>query len=109
MLFPRNNKISLLWGRKKKIFSYNVNLPLGLLFASNKCLRALLLFLIFRNRFVLEEKGDKELSFSSQTIKLHTLNMYRGGIPRWRLEVGSRKRASYSEILERCWRHTLQA
>jgi hypothetical protein len=27
-------------------------------------------------------------------------------IPRWRLEGGSRKRASYSEILERRWRHT---
>jgi hypothetical protein len=32
-----------------------------------------------------------------------------GGIPRWRLEGGSRKCASYSEILEKCWRHTLQA
>jgi hypothetical protein len=31
------------------------------------------------------------------------------GIPRWWLEEGSRKRDSYSEILERCWRHTLQA
>jgi hypothetical protein len=31
------------------------------------------------------------------------------GIPRWRLEVGSRKRSYYSEILERRWRHTLQA
>jgi hypothetical protein len=30
-------------------------------------------------------------------------------IPRWRLEGGSRKRASYSEILERHCRHTLQA
>jgi hypothetical protein len=30
-------------------------------------------------------------------------------IPRWWLEGGSRKRASYSEILERRWRHTLQA
>jgi hypothetical protein len=30
-------------------------------------------------------------------------------IPRWRLEGGSRKRTSYSEILEKCWRHTLQA
>jgi hypothetical protein len=30
-------------------------------------------------------------------------------IPRWRLEGGSRKQASYSEILERRWRHTLQA
>jgi hypothetical protein len=29
--------------------------------------------------------------------------------PRWRLEGGSRKCASYSEILEKCWRHTLQA
>jgi hypothetical protein len=30
-------------------------------------------------------------------------------IPRWRLEGGSRKCVSYSEILERRWRHTLQA
>jgi hypothetical protein len=30
-------------------------------------------------------------------------------IPRWWLEGGSRKHASYSEILERRWRHTLQA
>jgi hypothetical protein len=30
-------------------------------------------------------------------------------IPRQRIEGGSRKHASYSEILERCWRHTLQA
>jgi hypothetical protein len=29
--------------------------------------------------------------------------------PRWWLEGGSRKHASYSEILERHWRHTLQA
>jgi hypothetical protein len=28
---------------------------------------------------------------------------------RWQLEGGSRKHASYSEILERCWRHILQA
>jgi hypothetical protein len=28
-------------------------------------------------------------------------------IPRWQLEGGSRKRVSYSEILERRWRHTL--
>jgi hypothetical protein len=30
-------------------------------------------------------------------------------ISRWQLEGGSRKRDSYSEILERHWRHTLQA
>jgi hypothetical protein len=30
-------------------------------------------------------------------------------IPRWRLEGGSRKHASYSEMLEKRWRHTLQA
>jgi hypothetical protein len=29
-------------------------------------------------------------------------------IPRWWLEGGSKKHASYSEILERHWRHTLQ-
>jgi hypothetical protein len=32
-----------------------------------------------------------------------------GEIPRWQLEGGSRKRASYSEIMERRWRHILQA
>jgi hypothetical protein len=31
------------------------------------------------------------------------------GIAGWQLEGGSRKRASYSDILERHWRHTLQA
>jgi hypothetical protein len=35
--------------------------------------------------------------------------VHRQGIPRWQLEGGSRKQASYSEILERRWRHTLQA
>jgi hypothetical protein len=30
-------------------------------------------------------------------------------IPKWQLEGGNRKHASYSEILERHWRHTLQA
>jgi hypothetical protein len=29
-------------------------------------------------------------------------------IPRWQLEEQSRKQASYSEILERRWRNTLQ-
>jgi hypothetical protein len=43
---------------------------------------------------------SKEIQDLKYTIK---------GIPRWWLEGGSRKRASYSEILERCWRHTLQA
>jgi hypothetical protein len=36
-------------------------------------------------------------------------NTNRRGFSRWRLEGGSRKWASYSEILERRWRHTLQA
>jgi hypothetical protein len=35
--------------------------------------------------------------------------LYYREIPRWWLEGGSRKRTSYSEILERHWRHTLQA
>jgi hypothetical protein len=35
--------------------------------------------------------------------------VYREAWGRWQVEGGSRKRASYSEILERCWRHTLQA
>jgi hypothetical protein len=43
---------------------------------------------------------------NSKPLKKETTG---GGIPRWRLEVGSRKRTSYSEILERRWRHTLQA
>jgi hypothetical protein len=36
-------------------------------------------------------------------------NWQRGGIPRWWPEGGSRKCASNSELLERHWRHTLQA
>jgi hypothetical protein len=39
----------------------------------------------------------------------HIRNNHVNRIPRWRLDGGSRKRVSYSEILERCWRHTLQA
>jgi hypothetical protein len=39
----------------------------------------------------------------------HNFNKSNLGIPRWQLEGGSRKLASYSEILERRWRHTLQA
>jgi hypothetical protein len=39
----------------------------------------------------------------------HEVKNFLEEIPRWQLEVGSRKRASYSEILERRWRHTLQA
>jgi hypothetical protein len=38
-------------------------------------------------------------------FKFHVLDRE----PRWRLEGGSRKWASYSEIFERRWRHTLQA
>jgi hypothetical protein len=33
------------------------------------------------------------------------MKSYKERIPRWWLEGGSRKWASYSEILERCWRH----
>jgi hypothetical protein len=37
------------------------------------------------------------------------INTMKNNDSRWQLEVGSRKWPSYSEILERCWRHTLQA
>jgi hypothetical protein len=47
------------------------------------------------------------IAFGRKRMFIRSGNM--GRIPRWRLEVGSRKRASYSEILERHWRHTLQA
>jgi hypothetical protein len=39
----------------------------------------------------------------------NSISIRRRGISRWQLEGGSKKRASYSEILERRWRHTLQA
>jgi sugar-specific transcriptional regulator TrmB len=59
-----------------------------------------------------ELRGDlnKHQSETEDTIirEINELKM-KIGIPRWRLEVGSRKRPSYSEILERRWRHTLQA
>jgi hypothetical protein len=58
-------------------------------------------------------KGEK-IIFSRRKAKISLkwfidLNMEVREIPRWWLEVGSRKRRSYSEILERRWRHTLQA
>jgi hypothetical protein len=49
------------------------------------------------------------LSTSFLFSKIRCLKLIMGGIPRWWLEGGSRKHASYSEILERRWRHTLQA
>jgi hypothetical protein len=54
----------------------------------------------------LEFQSSRSVSATWQDAHL---KKYRRQIPRWRLEGGSRKRASYSEILERCWRHTLQA
>jgi hypothetical protein len=44
-----------------------------------------------------------------KTTMSNTKSVSREKEPRWRLEGGSRKQASYSEILERCQRHTLQA
>jgi hypothetical protein len=38
-------------------------------------------------------------------VGIGTFSVFLGGIPRWQLEGGSRKQASYSEILERRWRH----
>jgi hypothetical protein len=52
----------------------------------------------FRNR-----NGPGLIHIVNDTRKSH------GEIPRWQLEGGSRKCASYSEILEVCWRHILQA
>jgi hypothetical protein len=53
------------------------------------------------------------LELINKDFKTHITKMLQkqegGGIPRWQLEGGGRKRASYSEILERCWRHNLQA
>jgi hypothetical protein len=50
--------------------------------------------------------GYLKITYSSLIVVAETINCL---IARWRLEVGSRKRPSYSEILERRWRHTLQA
>jgi hypothetical protein len=51
-----------------------------------------------------------ELTYSIKRPNLRTMGIEEGEeIPRWQLEGGSRKHASYSEILERHWRHTLQA
>jgi TfoX/Sxy family transcriptional regulator of competence genes len=65
------------------------------------------------------EKKENMISRETASVQFKNLGGERGRkqtykktdseIPRWRLEGGSRKRASYSEILERCWRHPLQA
>jgi hypothetical protein len=55
------------------------------------------------------EKGDHKFEASLVNIARPCLKMEGSRIPRWQLEGGSRKCASYSEILERRWRHTVQA
>jgi hypothetical protein len=52
---------------------------------------------------------NSERTSTNMKMKQSKLLKKREEIPRWWLEGGSRKPASYSEILERCWRHTLQA
>jgi hypothetical protein len=56
-----------------------------------------------------KKSSQKPIRTNTQSEQIGTLKISPWRIPRWRLEVGSRKRASYSEILERRWRHTLQA
>jgi hypothetical protein len=51
----------------------------------------------------------EEINKDMETLKNKQSKIKNWGIPRWRLEVGSRKRPSYSEISERRWKHTLQA
>jgi hypothetical protein len=57
--------------------------------------------------YILKILGRKNLS-GPNTEEINCRKAYYG-IPRWWLEGGSRKRPSYSEILERHWRHILQA
>jgi hypothetical protein len=56
----------------------------------------------------LKENSKKSLKIDNPIRKQITLK-FGGGIPRWQLEGGSRKHTSYSEILEKHWRHNLQA
>jgi hypothetical protein len=55
------------------------------------------------------DEGDIPTEKIQESVSIMGQVSIAAGIPRWRLEVGSRKRPSYSEILERCCRHTLQA
>jgi hypothetical protein len=71
-------------------------------------------FLNFKNVMIIPELGklrqeDHEFKPSLRYRVRPCLKKLIRKIPRWQLEVGSRKQPSYSEILERCWRHTLQA
>jgi hypothetical protein len=56
----------------------------------------------------LKENSKKSLKIDNP-IRKQIISKFGGGKPRWQLEGGSRKCASYSEILEKRWRHTLQA
>jgi hypothetical protein len=56
-----------------------------------------------------KKKEVSLLSIPNQELPHLTTRGRPEEIPRWWLEGGSRKCASYCEILERHWRHTLQA
>jgi hypothetical protein len=61
------------------------------------------------NGALIRLKNDKYLKYLCEPTMNNQYILKMWEIPRWRLEGGGRKRASYSEILERRWRHTLQA
>jgi hypothetical protein len=82
------NRLSKLKNDFSKVPEYKINIqtPAAFLYSNN-------------------EFTEKKIPFTNSFIRNKTPRR----IPRWQLEGGSRKRASYSEILERRQRHTLQA
>jgi hypothetical protein len=57
----------------------------------------------------MKEKFNKDMENLRKNHQREILEIKIEGFPRWQLEGGRRKHASYCEILERHWRHTLQA
>jgi hypothetical protein len=92
-------KISLKFQRKTTTLRIKRGCILDLKYQYEYCLHPLFMVLGDFYKDYLRNSDEVEICDQNKSCR----------ISRWWLEVGSRKRASYSEILERCWRHTLQA
>jgi hypothetical protein len=100
----------------KAIYMFNV-IPIKIPMSFTKEIGQSNLRFIWKHKIPQIAKATLRIKINAEGVKKPDFKHYYraieikqpGRIPRWRLEVGSRKRPSYSEILERRWRHTLQA
>jgi hypothetical protein len=93
-------------GREKPMSAKRTTVLLAVFYWASGTARLHGHFFPFAVMYQFRPKTTQDQLFQTERAFLQQKNV---GFPRWRIEGGSRKRASYSEILERHRRHTLQA